>query len=208
MEKWPCYLFTAPKSVKATSVAVEALPGTYAKLIRNIVINRIEERVDALHCALGAEEGTLYFTKGLDTMNHVVSDHDEQYENICPIPVKRLDDVLAGRVPKLIKIDVEGYETPVIRGAATVLADPEACAVIMELNGCGTRYGFDDIGLHRRMLRMGFCAIRYQPFEREICLLDEPNSVGNTIYLKESKMNDVTLRLKDAPSFCVKGQNI
>jgi len=202
------YTVLAAKAVEATSIAIEALPGTHAKLIRNIDINRIGERVEALNCALGAENGTLYFTKSLDTMNHVVPGHDGQHENACPVPVKRLDDVLAGRIPRLIKIDVEGYETPVIQGATTVLADPEQCAVIMELNGCGTRYGFDDMELHRRMLQTGFCAIQYQPFEREICLLDGPNSVGNTIYLKESKMDDVTLRLKDAPSFCVKGQDV
>ncbi len=202
------YTVLAAKIVEATSVAIEALPGTYAKLIRNIVINHIGERVEALNCALGAEEGTLYFTKDLDTMNHVVPAHDGQHENICPVPVKRLDDVLEGRIPRLIKIDVEGYETPVIQGATTVLAEPEQCAVIMELNGCGARYGFDDMNLHHRMLQMGFCAVRYQPFERKICLLEEPNSAGNTIYLKESTMDDATLRLKNAPLFRVKERNI
>jgi len=105
-----------------------------------------------LNCALGNEGGEIYFTSGLDTMNHVVSEAEFQGENTCSVVVRKLDDILDGCTPRLIKIDVEGYETPVIEGAMQTLKNHRQEAIIMELNGCGGRYGFDDDELHQKMV--------------------------------------------------------
>lgn len=50
-----------------------------------------------------------------------------------------LDDALASRVPILLKIDVEGYESEVLDGAAQTLAAPALRGVLLELNGSGRR---------------------------------------------------------------------
>jgi len=198
----------ASKAIGAKSIAVEALPATHVKLIKNIGVNNILSRVDALNCALGEKDGEIHFTAGLDTMNHVVSNIDEQQKDVCSVSIKRLDDVLNGQVPKLIKIDVEGYETSVIQGALRTLQNPQQEAVIMELNGCGKRYGFDDIELHQRMVQMGYSSACYDPFERKVSLLDRPNVLGNTLYLRNARLNEVSERLKNAVAFQVKGREL
>lgn len=57
------------------------------------------------------------------------------------IEMKRLDDVVLGEVG-LIKIDCEGYELPVVQGAAGIIRDSKPI-IIVEQKGtmCG-RYGF------------------------------------------------------------------
>ena len=96
-----------------------------------------------------------------------------------------LDAVLQGQSPALIKIDVEGFETAVLAGAEQALADPGLLAVIMELNGGGARYGFDEDALHRDLSGRGFETFRYRPFERALESLQGARSgSGNTLYVR------------------------
>ena len=71
-------------------------------------------------------------------------------------------------------------------------------AVIMELNGSGRRYGFDEKQLHQNMLEKGFLTYSYNPFTRELgglkgCQSDR----GNTLYLRN--VESVVDRLRTAP---------
>jgi len=202
------YTVLASKVIGARSVAVEALPATYEKLMKNMIANDIVNATEAWNCALGDKDGEIHFTSELDTMNHVVVEADTNADHACSVAVKRLDDILDGQVPRLIKIDVEGYETPVIAGAMETLKSLEQEAVIMELNGCGRRYGFEDSELHQKMLGFGYIPVTYSPLSRDVRRLQKPNIIGNTIYLRESSFHSVCARVKVAPSFYVKGQNI
>ncbi len=58
----------ASSVVGCQSLSVEALPVTFTKLLDNIRINVIEEKVEALNLALGERDGELKFTSGLDTI--------------------------------------------------------------------------------------------------------------------------------------------
>jgi len=202
------YSVLASKTIGSESLAIEALPETYEKLMRNFRANDILDRVEPLNCALGDQSGEIYFTSTLDTMNHAVSESDQAGGDVIAVPVSTLDQVLAGRVPSLIKIDVEGYETPVIGGATETLASAEQAAVIMELNGCGKRYGFSDDVLYQRMRKCGYISVSYDPFSRELCLLEQANRKGNTIFVKHSLLEGVRERLKSASCFHVKGHSL
>jgi len=83
----------------------------------------------------------------------------------------------------LIKIDVEGYERPVLMGATRTLADPRLLAVVMETNGSGARYGVADDELMTLMARNGFAPYSYEPFERR--LLTRASRRGNTIFVRD-----------------------
>ena len=193
--------------VGCCSVAVEALPVTFAKLVDNLRLNDIESRVEALNLALGDQDGELGFTSGFDTMNHVLA-HGEATEAIT-VRVCPLDTALSGRIPQLIKIDVEGFETLVIGGANVTIEAPDHMVVIMELNGCGIRYGFRDEDLHCIMMSKGYVATGYDPFSRRLRLLGEPTyNEGNIIYVKELYMDEVERRLLAAPVFNIKGWSI
>lgn len=182
------------------TIAVEPVPSTFSHLSDNIKINSLESLVDCKCLALGAETGKVTFTSGLDTLNHVaIPEKDEQNDNMCiKVPLCRLDDLL-GRgegenSPVCIKLDVEGYECPVIQGGGHVFSNPSLLAVIMELNGSGLRYGFCDSDLHNTMLRFGFRPIDYDPFSRRILPRTAPHDNGNTIYIRNVRQVEMRLR--------------
>ena len=183
----------------ARVLAIEPIPTTFAWLTRNIAVNGLGERVRALNLGLGRGEGRLRFTVGLDTVNHVLA-AGEAADGAVEVPVHPLDAVLAGQSPTLIKIDVEGFETEVLAGAERALADPGLLAVIMELNGSGGRYGFDEDALHRNLLGRGFATYRYRPFERNLEPLHGARSGGgNTLYVRDAAR--LAERVRTAPRY-------
>lgn len=180
------YTVLAAGAAQADALAVEPLSSTYARLQTNIRLNGFNERVRTVNVGIGSSTGSLRFTAGLDTVNHVATDNDAAQQQI-EVPVVTLDALVGDdQRPRLIKIDVEGFEHHVIEGGSAVLGSPETMGVIMELNGSGARYGFDDDRLHQSMIRFGFQPFGYEPETRQLKPLDHRNRVsGNTLYLKQ-----------------------
>jgi hypothetical protein len=78
--------------------------------------------------------------------------------------------------------------------------------MIVELNGSGARYGFDDAAVHSALLSYGFLPFRYEPFTRVLDRLAAPNSDGNTIYVRD--VDFVAARLKSAPARQINGVSL
>ena len=199
----------------ADVLAFEPIPDTYHHLMDNVRQNAFEELIDARNCGVGSSLGTLHFTSTLDTVNHVVSS-EESSDDTISVPVPSLDEALAGREPTLLKIDTEGFETEVIAGAEQALARATRLAVIMEANGSGNRYGFDEAALHEQMLQAGFRCYRYAPFERELIAVEGDGLASidglgekeaiNMLYVRDAER--LASRLRDAAPFRVLNHRI
>jgi FkbM family methyltransferase len=195
------YTILAGGASGASCISVEPIEATFQQLEENINLNRLSGHVEMLNIGIGKERGRLHFTSGLDTVNHVLSD-TEQMENAVEVPISPLNELLEKYEPTLIKIDVEGFETNVIAGADKVLSRPSLLAVIMELNGSGDRYGFDESSLHETMLSFGFKTYIYSPFGRQLVSLNEKRSnSGNTLYVRN--VDEVLRRLAGARKYWI-----
>ena len=201
------YTILAAGAVGAEGIAVEPIKTTFRILEENINLNGLPGHVRALNIGIGKDAGVLKFTTGLDTVNHAVSDAEQiadtvEIGGITEVPICSLNDLLESQEPILIKIDVEGFETNVIAGADRVLSRTSLLAVIMELNGSGDRYGFNELELHRRMLSYGFKTYTYYPFDRQLVSLEgEANNSGNTLYVRN--IDEVARRLKGAQQYWI-----
>jgi FkbM family methyltransferase len=82
-------------------------------------------------------------TADRDTTNRAIVNGLGYTGATVKVAVSPLDEILERRIPKLIKIDVDGYESEVVAGGTEVFAGPDLQAVIMELNGSGMHHGFD-----------------------------------------------------------------
>src|SRR4051812_13590363 len=148
------YTVLAAGGAGALVTSVEPIPSTFAHLQRNVALNGLSGTVIAWQCGLSDSVGTLRFTADLDAVNHVLRDGERGAA--VEVDVRTLDDLVGTNVPALVKIDVEGYERPVLMGATRTLADPRLHAVVMETNGSGARYGVADDELMMLMARNGF----------------------------------------------------
>jgi FkbM family methyltransferase len=198
------YSILACSAVGARGVAFEPVPSTYKRLVENIRLNHLDERVKCINKGVGAQQGTITFTSDSDTTNHVLAP-GEQSSNKVTVDVTSLDTVLQGECPSLIKIDVEGFETPVLDGAQETLENPTLDAVIMELNGSGSRYGFEETKILDMMINKGFRTYSYNPFTRTLINLEGKNlNSGNTLFIRDKALVEERLRL--APKVSVYGR--
>jgi FkbM family methyltransferase len=197
-----CYTVLASAVAKASSIAVEPVPKTHDKLRRNIRLNDIESRVETLNIGLADRAGSLRFTETLGGLNHVA------LHSGIEIEVRSLDDVLGGRTPAMIKLDVEGFEMPVLRGAKRCLASRELKAIVVELNGSGGRYGYSDSDVHETLLAYDFAPHDYDPVTRRLTARQTMNTDGmNTLYCR-AEDGMITRRVAEAAKVSVRGRHI
>jgi FkbM family methyltransferase len=184
----------------ARTIGFEPVPDTFRKLMRNVEINGIAHRFKGHNIGLVAREETLRFSSELDTVNHVVVGPSEKAT--IDVPVRRFDDVLAGEVPVVIKIDVEGWEAEVLEGMPQTLADPRLLAIIAETNESSIRYQAANIDRFGEAMRAhGFIAHTYDPFKRALIA---GGSSHNTIFARD--LDATQSRLTTAAKRRVLGQ--
>jgi FkbM family methyltransferase len=179
-------------------IAVEPVPTTVIALKRNIGINGISDLVTVKEIGVGEKSGTMYFSIDQDSMYHIVPENRG-----LQIPVSTLDEIFAERTPTLLKVDVEGFEAAVLRGATDVLADPKLEAIIIELNGLGARYGYDDRKTDAAIRDCGFQSFTYDPWKRELSLAGMSGE-HNTLYIRD--LECASQRLKTSALFQVLDQ--
>jgi FkbM family methyltransferase len=94
--------------------SIEAHPATVEYLRGNVRLNRAEN-VTVIHSAVGDHQGSVKFSSGRnDDQNQVSAAGIE-------IPLSTLDQLLPSVPVRMLKVDVEGFELFVLRGAERVL---------------------------------------------------------------------------------------
>jgi FkbM family methyltransferase len=150
-------------------LAVEANPSVRTRLVEHLELNEIRN-VEVIPCALGDAQGSVEFqAPAVDDPaagdGHVVDAGDIQRRDVIRVEVRTLDAILEPMHLErldLIKIDVEGFEWPVLKGAERAIAkfrphivfeyideyadrgggNPQALADFFEMHG----YGLSTIG--------------------------------------------------------------
>jgi FkbM family methyltransferase len=192
-------LATAVKGARTFSF--EPVPSTYARLMDNVRLNDLGERVQAFNLGLSDREGELAFTSDNSCRNHVVASGETPPSSVS-LKVVPLDAALAGQSPAVLKIDVEGFERPVLDGARRLLGDDSLHSVIIEVNGSGQRYGFADDDIVQRMRRFGFGTYTYDPFRRVLAPHKGVNDeAGNMLFVRNESL--VKERVAKAPRIVI-----
>lgn len=110
---------------KGHCFAFEPLPRNFGSLLRNVKLNGLHN-VDTQRIALSSESGSmiLYGPPGdrNDNLGAVGSRLADDYVEVGRAPCQPLDSVDVGARVDAIKIDVEGNELEVLRGARRLLA--------------------------------------------------------------------------------------
>ncbi len=182
------YTVLASKIVGANSISFEPVPQTFKHLQDNIKINNISNLVDANCCAVGAVSRSIKFSCDQDTTNQVVD--DDYAGQWIDVPVKTLDKILQNLEPIFIKIDVEGYEPEVIRGAKETLQKESLLAILLETV---------DFEIENILREAGFISASYDPFTKTILTSACHKNENNCLWIKDNfKIVD---RCQSAPKY-------
>ena len=92
--------------------------------------------IEPLNIGVSNKKEFLNFSNDKDAMNHVVLE-DKKEDNKTNVKSYSLDEILGGRIPQFIKIDVEGFENNIIEGAKHTLSNQNLFGIIIELIGGG-----------------------------------------------------------------------
>ncbi|MBU3604149.1 FkbM family methyltransferase [Polynucleobacter sp. AP-Kaivos-20-H2] len=190
------YTILASKVVGCNSLAFEPIFSTVEKLRKQVAVNSIENLVRVINCGVGSKNEKLCFTNNHDTRNKVSLSKDVF---VTEVPVISLDSQEYPTQSLFLKIDVEGYEYEVLKGAAKLLSSGRVIAILVELNGGGGDYGRSNEEIHDYITSHHFIPISYDPLRRVIQTLSSfnPNN-ENTIYVRD--VESAGILCKEAPS--------
>src|SRR2546423_5238158 len=94
--------------------AFEPDPANYEIARQHLALNGVSDRVDLTQAAVGAKAGQVAFSAAAESGHVLASAPDE---HACTVACVTLDETFAGRRLDVLKVDVEGYEEMVLRGA-------------------------------------------------------------------------------------------
>jgi len=114
--------------------AFEPTPATVEVLQRHLRLNKLETKVEVVPSAAGAAEGEVtFYVSGTHPCNTFAP------TEVDPVPLSPIQTTVVtvdgfcakrGIIPHVLKIDTEGWELHVLRGARKVLASPGLIVVV------------------------------------------------------------------------------
>ncbi|MBV9849654.1 MAG: FkbM family methyltransferase [Armatimonadetes bacterium] len=132
---------------RAEVVAVEPIPETARRAAATFALNRLTN-VRLVQAAIGDQDSEITFNASPGN-SAIASVHRHQFQQLgtwqqTRVPCRTLDTLcsgMAGRIG-LIKIDVEGHELQVIRGASALLARDRPSVLFEFTPALSTEYGY------------------------------------------------------------------
>ena len=131
-------------------IAIEAHPRISGYLAENLALNN-RSNVAFINCAVGESEGEIFFT---DSRSDVLNRVSEKPVGIS-VPLSTLDSLITEATIDLLKIDVEGYELAVLKGASRTLSKSQ-CVYLESYYEHQQHYGYATRELLEILRESGF----------------------------------------------------
>lgn len=155
-------LFRLGVGAGGTVFAFEPMPGTYRRLLRNVMLNRFTN-VLPLPLALADRSGTamFYLHPENEGESSLIGAHGGES---CQVQVSCLDDLFRDGMaqrPRLMKMDAEGVEASILAGGRRWFDDHAPDLVISEINrGALANAGSSEEEVRRFFRERGYrCAV-------------------------------------------------
>ncbi len=133
---WYTILMAAGVGETGRVFSYEPNKAIYPVLTKNIALNEYEDRIALTKCGIGEKKEKVILSAGDDESAIGYFDKNKTGDESEGIEIHPLDDLLADQIGNIsfIKIDVEGFEPFVLRGAQKILSCDTPPAILMEFN--------------------------------------------------------------------------
>jgi len=179
------YTVLASKVIGSKSICIEPIHSAVERIKEHVMINQVQNLVTIHNIGLGHKEHEVMFTSNHDCTNHVIPDTNENDQYAISQKIKTLNSLLNLEDEYVLKIDTEGYEFNILKGANKILSHGKILAIIIEVNGSGAKYGITDNDIHTELKKYGYSPIKYDPLAKRISNIENLND-NNFIYIKDS----------------------
>ena len=171
--------------------ACEPTPVTFANLQKQIALQDEPFRrlLHGHNVALSDRVGRMRFVVGRGQANYLLKEGETTTEPTAEVEVTTLDNLGEKFPPAFIKIDVEGWMLPVIRGGAKTLANPRLIGLAIETFRFADGETPEIVEMERLLAEHGFLPYDYDPAKRVLRPL---------IVRKEGRQDTLYLRVDDA----------
>jgi FkbM family methyltransferase len=119
-------------------IAFEPTSTSLPFLHRHLVMNGLQNRVHVLACAIGCSSAVVEFYEHSDAYLNSVGTKDPAAtaSTMIRVPMLSIDEVctMFNLQPDLIRIDVQGFEAEVLRGAAQTIKNRPQLKIIVEVH--------------------------------------------------------------------------
>jgi len=153
-------------------LAFEANPATYQVLLANVLMNDAAN-MHAFNCALGASSGTASFgvnaqDEGQSSLVDGAAANAGAVINVAMTTLDMIHAQIALTSVRVVKIDVEGFETQVIDGGRKFFADLRPQRVVFEVNNTDPgKPKYQDLGIRAYFRTLGYRAYLIRPWSDE-----------------------------------------
>lgn len=148
---WFSVLMATRVGNRGSVVAIEPTPSIHRQLLANLAANpSLNVRVLPVAVGAGAGVAEIHVFEELPHGHASLSDLGREDDVTFEVNVERLDELLrsGARIPTLIKVDVEGSELDVIRGAEGLLEARTPPMWMLEVNHqTSARFGYSPVVL-------------------------------------------------------------
>lgn len=136
--------------------AFEPDPASFQYLTGNVKLNQLAQIVHMYPYAVGEHSATIYFNSGRG-VESAVATTDQAHND--PIRCVTLSEMFPQTRIDILKIDVEGFEEPVLRGASSLLQDKSRAprTIFIEMHPFAwEKFGTSDTSLLGYLHRHGY----------------------------------------------------
>jgi FkbM family methyltransferase len=181
---------------RGSVTAIEANPRVFGYCIGNLQLNEFTDVV-AMNTALGDKHGSAHISDRRD------DDQNRIGEAGTTVTMSPLDDVIDLPHIDLLKLDVEGYEPAVLRGATRTLASAQVVYCELSASNCA-RFGFNPVDAERLLLDAGFVFLHprggewhvvREPLYARLAAHELPRTGYNVVAVKPAAMHEIAARL-------------
>lgn len=173
--------------------AIEPVTDNANLLKKNAKLNNYKN-IDIFELAIGGEDkdGEICLTKKRNWCTMLDNKYNKNsafYTDKKPVKILKLDTFIKDkRFPNIIRMDVEGYETEIIKGMENILKSGKPLKILMELHSSVLDDG--GIGILKIFEHYGF-KIRYFFRERPPLMLNKSSIIRKFYYFLGRKINGI-----------------